>query len=411
MNNELKVSFYLKREGNTERTETNPDAVYPIVGKIIIGNTIAQFGSKLKVEERLWSVKSGRAIGKSRVAVELNREINKINLSIHAHYRDILKRTGKVTAIEVKNAFQGIATAQKTLLILFGEMMEDFKGRIGIDRAQSTYKQYEVLYKQLKQFLRGEYHVEDIPLTELDLPFIEALNLFFRVKRKMNPNTVKARIIKLNKVIRLALHRNIITRPPFEGFELEKTELKNKSLTNNELNLLMKTPLKSGTQRFIRDMFLFSTFTGLAYADLHKLSWKDIITEDDGSLWISANRQKSHTEFNVKLLNIPIQIMEYYKGLAPDGKVFPPMSLGQINVGLKRIARNCGINRALSFHQARYTFASQICLSQGVPIESVSRMLGHKHIQTTQRYARLNYEKISNDMQQLSARLSTKFNF
>ena len=411
MNNELKVSFYLKREGNTERTETNPDAVYPIVGKIIIGNTIAQFGSKLKVEERLWSVKSGRAIGKSRVAVELNREINKINLSIHAHYRDILKRTGKVTAIEVKNAFQGIATAQKTLLILFGEMMEDFKGRIGIDRAQSTYKQYEVLYKQLKQFLREEYHVEDIPLTELDLPFIEALNLFFRVKRKMNPNTVKARIIKLNKVIRLALHRNIITRPPFEGFELEKTELKNKSLTNNELNLLMRTPLKSGTQRFIRDMFLFSTFTGLAYADLHKLSWKDIITEDDGSLWISANRQKSHTEFNVKLLNIPIQIMEYYKGLAPDGKVFPPMSLGQINVGLKRIARNCGINRALSFHQARYTFASQICLSQGVPIESVSRMLGHKHIQTTQRYARLNYEKISNDMQQLSARLSTKFNF
>ena len=327
MNNELKVSFYLKREGNTERTETNPDTVYPIVGKIIIGNTIAQFGSKLKIEERLWNVKSGRAIGKSRVAVELNREINKINLSIHTHYRDIFKRTGKVTAIEVKNAFQGIATAQKMLLALFGEMMEDFKGRIGIDRAQSTYKQYEVLYKQLKQFLREEYHVEDIPLTELDLSFIEALNFFFRVKRRMKPRTVKARIILLNKMIRLALHRRIITRPPFDGFELEKTELKNKSLTSDELDLLMKTPLKSGTQRFIRDMFLFSTFTGLAYADLHKLSWKDIITEDDGSLWISANRQKSHTEFNVKLLNIPIQIIEYYKGLAPDGKVFPPMSL------------------------------------------------------------------------------------
>ena len=411
MNNELKVSFYLKREGNMERTETNPDAVFPIVGKIIIGNTIAQFGSKLKIEERLWNVKSGRAIGKSHVAVELNREINFINLSIHTHYRDILKRTGKVTAIEVKNAFQGIATAQKTLLVLFGEMMEDFKGRIGIDRAQSTYKQYEVLYKQLKQFLREEYHVEDIPLTELDLPFIEALNFFFRVKRKMKPRTVKARLVLLNKVIRLALHRRIITRPPSDGFELEKTELKNKSLTNDELDLLMKTPLKSGTQRFIRDMFLFSTFTGLAYADVHKLSWKDIITEDDGSLWISANRQKSHTEFNVKLLNIPIHIMEYYKGLAPDGKVFPPMSLGQVNVGLKRIARNCGINRALSFHQARYTFASQICLSQGVPIESVSRMLGHKNIETTQRYARLNNEKIGNDMQQLSARLATKFNF
>lgn len=103
-------------------------------------------------------------------------------------------------------------------------MMEDFKGRIGIDRAQSTYKQYEILYKQLKQLLREEYHIEDIPLTELDLPFIEALNFFFRVKRKMKPRTVKARIVLLNKMIRLALHRKIITRPPFDGFELEKTD-------------------------------------------------------------------------------------------------------------------------------------------------------------------------------------------
>lgn len=182
MNNELKVSFYLKREGNTERTETSPDAVYPIVGKIIIGNTIAQFGSKLKIEERLWNVKSGRAIGKSRIAVELNREINFINLSIHAHYREILKRTGKVTAIEVKNTFQGIVTAQKTLLILFGEMMEDFKGRIGIDRAQSTYKQYEVLYKQLKQFLREEYHVGDIPLTELGFAFYRSVEFLLSGK-------------------------------------------------------------------------------------------------------------------------------------------------------------------------------------------------------------------------------------
>ena len=115
---------------NHRKNRKSPDAVYPIVGKIIIGNTIAQFGSKLKIEERLWNVKSGRAIGKSRIAVELNREINFINLSIHAHYREILKRTGKVTAIEVKNTFQGIVTAQKTLLILFGEMMEDFNASI-----------------------------------------------------------------------------------------------------------------------------------------------------------------------------------------------------------------------------------------------------------------------------------------
>lgn len=407
MNNELKVSFYIKRE----KSATNTSGIYPIIGKIIIGNTIAQFSSKLKVEERLWNVKSGRATGKSRQAVELNRAINKINLAIHTSYKDILKRTGKVTAVEVKNVFQGNVTTQKTVLVLFEEMMQDFKARIGIDRAASTYKQYEVLYSQLKDFLKVQYHVNDIPFGELDLPFIESLDFYFRVKRKMKARTVKARLVLFNKVVLLALHRNIINRHPFADFGTEKTTLQNKSLNSEELERLVSTPLKSATQRFIRDMFVFSVFTGISYADLKKLTWKDIIKESDGSLWISSERQKTKTTFNVKLLDIPIQIIEYYEGLADNDNVFPIMSLGQVNVGLKRIARHCKINRTLTYHMARYTFASQICLSQGVPIESVSRMLGHTSIQTTQRYARLNNEKVINDMKQFAQRIANEFNF
>lgn len=407
MNNELKVSFYIKRE----KSAANTSGIYPIIGKIIIGNTIAQFSSKLKVEERLWNVKSGRATGKSRQAVELNRAINKINLAIHTSYKDILKRTGKVTAVEVKNAFQGNVTTQKTVLVLFEEMMQDFKARIGIDRAASTYKQYEVLYSQLKDFLKVQYHVNDIPFGELDLPFIESLDFYFRVKRKMKARTVKARLVLFNKVVLLALHRNIINRHPFADFGTEKTTLQNKSLNSEELERLVSTPLKSATQRFIRDMFVFSVFTGISYADLKKLTWKDIIKESDGSLWISSERQKTKTAFNVKLLDIPIQIIEYYEGLADNDNVFPVMSLGQVNVGLKRIARHCKINRTLTYHMARYTFASQICLSQGVPIESVSRMLGHTSILTTQRYARLNNEKVINDMKQFAQRIANEFNF
>ena len=401
MNKELKVSFYLKRESRLEKNSIGEKIAFPIIGKIIIGNSIAQFSTKLKIEERLWYVKSGRATGKSHTAVKLNREINKINLTIHAHYADILKRTGVVTATQVKNAFQGIASSQKTLLVLFEEVMTDFRARIGIDRAEGTYEQHEILYRQLKLFLREKYNIEDIPLSGLDMPFIEALDYYFRVKRGMKPRTVKARIVLLNKVVRLALHRNYITRPPFEGFDLGKTELPDKSLTPEELDLLISTPLKSSTQSFIRDMFVFSTFTGVSY----------VITEDDGSRWISADRQKTKTAFNVKLLDIPFQIMEYYRGIAPGGKVFPYMNIGQVNVGLKRIARNCGINRVLTFHMSRYSFASQICLSGGVPIESVSRMMGHKNIHTTQRYARLNKEKIGNDMKDLSLRLSGKFSY
>jgi integrase len=266
-----------------------------------------------------------------------------------------------------------------------------------------------VFYKQLKQFLREKYHVDDIPLSELDLPFIEALNLYFRVNRKMKPSTVKARIVMLNKIVRLALQRNLITHPPFGNFETEKFEVQNKSLTADELDRLISMPLKYPAQSFVRDMFVFSTFTGLAYADLKKLTWRDIVTEEDGSLWISSDRQKTGTAFNVKLLPVPVQIMERYKGLAPDNKVFLTMSLNQVNVGLKKVAKKCGINRALTFHMSRHTFATQICLSQGVPIESVSRMLGHRHIATTQRYARVSSEKIILDMKRLSVNIENIF--
>jgi integrase len=408
MNENLKVSFYIKREKKNEKN-AGDNPVYPIVGKIIIGRSIAQFSTKLKVEGRLWHVKSGRAIGKSHAATELNREINRVNLLIHSHYSEILKRTGKVTALDVKNAFQGIASTQKTLLVLFEEIMQDFKSRIGIDRAASTYIQHEVLYRQLKQFLREKYRVEDIPLTGLELSFIEALDYFFRVDRRMKPRTVQARVVLLKKVIKQALRRNLITYPPFGDFQLDKPEVQDRSLTAAELDRLMTTPLKYATQSFVRDLFVFSTFTGISYADVRKLTWKDVITEDDGSLWISTERQKTKITFNVKLLSIPIQMMERYKGLAPDGKVFPPISLGQVNVALKRVAKKCNIDRPLSFHQSRYTFASQICLSQGVPIESVSRMMGHTNIATTQRYARVSNEKIISDMKRLSVNIADKF--
>lgn len=411
MTNELKVSFYLKREGRGKKTVSDPDAIYPIVGKIIIGNSIAQFSCKLKVEERLWNVKSGRAIGKSRVAIELNREINKINLRIHSHYKDILERTGTVTVLEVKNAFQGIVSMQKTLLVLFEEMMQEFYSRIGIDRSASTYQNYRKTYRHLERFIREKYKVRDMILTQLDLPFIEMFDFYLRVEHGLKPGSVLICIIYLQKVVRIALRRNLISRPPFMGYKPERPELQPRSLTKDELERIISSPIESINQCLIRDLFVFASFTGISYADLKNLTWKNIITEEDGSLWISMSRQKTGVPFNVKLLDIPIRIMEKYRGLAKDGHIFPVLGQGRINCGLKHIAKQCKITTPLTFHVSRHCFASQVCLSQGVPIETVSRMLGHRDIQTTQRYACVNNEKIGNDMKLLSERLSGKFNY
>jgi integrase len=411
MNQELKVSFYLKRESRLEKSSNGENVVYPIIGKIIIGNSIAQFSTKLKTEERLWHVKSGRATGKSRIAVELNREINSINLRIHSHYKDILERTGTVTALDVKNAFQGIASEQKTLLVLFGEMMREFHSRIGIDRSASTYHSYRKTHKHLERFIREKYHVRDIPLVRLDLSFIESFDFYLRVERGLNPGSTLICTIYLQKAARLALHRNLISRPPFVGYKPEKPELQKRSLTKEELERIISNPIESASQCFIRDLFVFACMTGISHADLKNLTWKNIITEEDGCLWISMSRQKTGVPFNVKLLDIPIRIMEKYKGLAKDGHIFPILGQSRINYVLKSIGKQCGITTPLTFHRARHCFASQVCLSQGVPIETVSRMLGHRDIQTTQRYASVNNEKIGNDMKLLSQKLAGKFNY
>jgi integrase len=406
MDTELKVSFYLKRERKNEK-----DGVYPIVGKIIIGKTITQFSSKLKVEEKLWNVKSGRAIGKSRVATELNREINKINLSIHSHYKDILKRTGKVTALDVKNAFQGISSAQTTLLVLFNEITQEFHSRVGIDRAPSSYLQYVNTDKHLKRFLKEKYHVSDIPLSQLDLPFIENFDFYLRIERRLKPSSVNATVIQLLSMARTALHRNLVSHPPFFGYKLERPVFQTRTLSANEFERLLSTSIPSKELCFIRDLFVFASFTGISYIDLKNLMWKEIIREEDGSLWISKSRQKTGISFNVKLLDIPVQIIEKYKSFSKGDLVFDVCCQVKINHSLKQIAKLCGIDRILTFHVGRHTFATQVCLSQGVPIESVSRMLGHTDIATTQRYAHVNHEKIGNDMKLLSARIAGNFSF
>ncbi|OAV66659.1 site-specific tyrosine recombinase XerC [Bacteroidales bacterium Barb6XT] len=227
----------------------------------------------------------------------------------------------------------------------------------------------------------------------------------------MKPASVNSVIAQLLFASRTALHRNLVSRPPFFGYKMERLVFQIRTLYTDEFGRLASTPLASKDLCFIRDLFVFASFTGISYIDLKNLTWKEIITEEDGSLWISKSKQKTGIPFNVKLLDIPIRIIEKYREFSTDDFVFTICCLVKINILLKQIAKLCGIDKVLSFHISKHTFASQVCLSQGVPIESVSRMLGYTDIATTQRYADVNHEKIGNDMKQLSVRLATNFSF
>ena len=411
MSTNLKVSFYLKRERKKGRIFVDESSVYPIVGKITIGRSVAQFSTKLKVSENLWHVKSGRAIGKSKTATDLNREINKTNLLIHSRYAELLKRNDNVSAVEVKNAFQGVASSQKTLLVFFEEVMQEFYLRVGIDRVKGSYLGYVNTHKHLQRFIKAKYNVRDIPLNQLDLSFIQNFDFYLRIERRLKLNSANGRLINLLSVVRIALQRNLVSHPPFFGYKLERPGFQIRSLSKEEFERLISTKIQSPNLSFVRDLFLFACFTGISYIDLKNLTQKEIITEDDGSLWISKSRQKTGTAFNVKLLDIPLQLIEKYRELAKENFVFDVPYLQKVNTLLKEIAKLCKIDRSLTFHISRHTFATEVCLSQGVPIESVKRMLGHTDIATTEGYAHVNREKIGSDMKQVAVRLSNKFNF
>lgn len=403
MNTKLKVLFYLKKN------EVKADGTCPVMGRITVGRTMVQFSTKTSVPVSLWDTPSGRAKGKSKQATELNRTLDKINVAINAHYKEIFENKGSVTALQVKNAFQGIASEQETLLKSFREHNTEFRKRVGVNREPSTALGYEISYKFVAEFIRKKYKVSDIPFQALDFSFIEAYDFYLRVELKRMPNTILEKTRHLRKIIKIAIDNGVISRDPFDGYTPERPKAVQKYLTRAELDKIMNTPLDHPNRYLTRDMFLFSAFTGLAFRDICNLTEQNIVRAEDGVLWIKTTRQKTGTPCDIPLLELPLQIIEKYRGLAKDGKLLLMLSCGRLNKNLKKIGKICGIERRLVFHCGRHTYASEITLSQGVPIESVSRMLGHKDLRSTQIYAKITNDKINEDMKNLEKRIEARY--
>ena len=213
----------------------------------------------------------------------------------------------------------------------------------------------------------------------------------------------------MKTVIKEAIADGILTFNPFWGYETERPKRELKYLTEQELNLLMTTPLNNARLYIVRDLFLFSCYTGMSYGDMCMLTKNDMVKDENGTLWIHTSRKKTKVEYDVPLLDVPLQILNKYCGVDPNGKLLPMYSNSDVNKYLKTIASICGINRKLVFHMARHTYATEITLSHGVPLETVSKMLGHTRVETTQIYAKITDDKISSDTIKLDSKISERF--
>lgn len=399
----FKVLFYLKRQA-----EQNGKA--PIMGRITINGTISQFSCKLSISPKLWDTKANKAIGKSVVAQRINEKLENIKTNIGKQYQRICDRDSYVTAEKVRNAWLGFGDGYQLLLQTFDEYLNDFeKNRVGKDRKASTLENYRKQYRRLAAFLQYEYKVEDIPFKELKREFIEKYVIYLSTVRGMLPGTLPNAIKKLKLMSYTAFKNGWIASDPFAGFRVAAKYRDRRFLPESELQAVMDVQVPNYKTAIVRDIFVFCCFTGLAYADVKKLTHDDLHTDPNGNMWIIDNRAKTGTQFRVKLLPVAKELVERYRRLKlPDNKVFPVKDCTSMNMSLRHVARHAGLSFNPTIHVARHTFATTITLSQGVPLETVSKMLGHKHITTTQIYAKITNDKIGRDMDALSEKIAGK---
>ena len=384
------VLFYINR------TKIRKDGLCQLLCKVSIDAEAAQIGTKVAVDPAIWNPTTGRADGRSRNANEVNRAIDALTEEIKGHYKRINLSLGFVTAELVKNAVKGIGQKPLTLLALFREHNEEFRKRIGIDRTKETYACYVRSYNHLLEFVQEKCGQEDITLRSLDREFYDAFDLFLRTECRLQQKSVHEHLYRLKKMTMRAVNQGTLRRDPYGTLHPELPKRKSRHLKLDELKRLLAEQVADPELQRVRDWFIFSTFTGLAYADLKQLSEKHITQDKDGVRWIHIRRQKTGTESVVRLLDVPLRIIEKYRAERTDNRLLPICSYQKLQKLIPRLGAVYGIEN-LTFHKARHNFGTHITLSLGVPIETVSRMVGHRRLMTTQIYAHVTDRKVDED--------------
>lgn len=394
------VLFYLKKNAPKK------DGSVPIMIRTTIDGEIKTRSAKLCVIPAQWDQNIMRVIGKSAFAQQINNALDLWERNIGGKYDKILYHEGFVTTEKVDNAVMGVGVMENSLLKVLAKHNEDFEKMVDKTRAEGSYRMYCDVYKHIARFMQTKYNRSDMALIELTEDFIRDYDLYLRIDRHLAPNTVYLYMLPLKKMTAIAKDRNIIPIDPFKHYEVEQVQTNRGYLSMEEVQVMIMKKFVKPELEVVRDMFIFSCFTGLAYSDIRNLTTMNLQNFFDGNPWIISRRQKTDVTSNIPLLEIPKKLIEKYKGILPDNHVFPIPSNSLCNRNIKIIGAFCDITKDLTFQNDRHTFATMM-LTQGVPIESVSRMMGHTNITTTQIYAKITNDKVSKDMATLSSKLQS----
>ena len=387
------VLFFIKKAKLLKNGEA------PVCMRITVNGCMVDISIKRSCPVNLWNQAKENSKGKDRMSVELNHYLEITRSHVHQIYRE-LESAGKTITVDLmRKLYYGVDEDSKTLLQVFREHNEQSRKLIGKDFVSKTVQRYETTTRYLEEFIKKEYQLSDIALNNLEANFISKFDAFLKIEKGCAQNSSITRLKNLKKIIRIALENDWIKKDPFAYYRFKLEETDPEFLTMDEIKIILAKEFTIKRVEQVRDVFIFGVFTGLAFSDVKDLSPEHLVKDNKGELWIRKNRQKTKIMCNIPVLPVAASILDKYKDVAEcTGKLLPVLCNQRMNSYLKEIADVCGIHKNLSTHTARHTFACTVALGQGISKEVLQIMMGHTSIKTTEIYAKLPIQYVSQNI-------------
>lgn len=405
MESRMNVLFYGKK------TKNESDKLLSVYLRVTINGERFEVSAQRYIEPVRWSQQAGKAKGNSEDVRSLNTHLDTLRNKVYDYQQLILQEGKEFTKEALRMKWYGIDERIHTLVEVFKNHNQQLEALIGKGNSKATFGKYRTTLDHVISFLKWKYKKADIEIPNITYSFITDFEFWLKSVQNCNHNTTIKYISNLRKIINVCIKNGWLIKDPFVGFKMSKKEVVREILTEEELQTLISIDIQNIRIRQVRDIFVFSCFTGLAYIDAKKLKRSEIVIGMDGERWIYTRRKKTDTPTRIPLLPVVLEIMEAYKDhpqCMNQDCLLPVPSNCKLNAYLKEVADLCGISKHLTFHIARHTFATTVTLNNGVPIETVSKMLGHKSIKITQIYAKILDKKVSEDMGVLRKKFTIK---
>jgi site-specific recombinase XerD len=397
------LTFYINRAKEKKNGEC------PVMLRININGERAVLQLKRYLKSEDWDTTRYVMKGRSNEARIFNDYLEAVRVKAHKKYNELLSLTDDVTPQMLRDAILGVNTAKtRTVIDIWQDHVDGLQKLIGKENTYATYQKHNTAKNHFQKFLQKYYRVNDVSIKAVDHHMIQQYNMYLKTEKGCNSNTATKFLQNLKRITCISMRNGWLLKDPFVGISMSIKEVDRPYLTMEEIQTLIDYDSNIERLKRVRDIFIFSCYTGLAYIDVKKLKKAEVEGSEELGYWIRTRRQKTDARANIPLLDIPMDIINNYCRLdllMPEDPILPVLSNQKVNAYLKELADVCGIHKELTFHVARHSFATSVTMTNGVPMETVSKMLGHKNMKSTQHYARIVDQKVGDDMKLLAAKL------